>query len=786
MIEYKHVSRNGVGMYAIYRKIFLQNMRYFKIFLYLRARKHLTINLRQYNNMKVTLLKKSGKKEVINRVEFPAMIAAIRDGVVVKSVKMTREVYNLMEKHRQPDGQIATNWEGGIVLPRVCFAAEYINRKGEQQMMAYNGLVVLEVNDLKTYESAVEIRELAKKLPETMACFLGGSGRSVKIICRGEMFEKAEVGRLKADVGGKKDDGRGKKAEVGGLKANDGLLPKGEAEIRQFHLNLYNTARRAYQNQFGFDIEFLEPRLDRTIYMSADPETFFNPDARPFYADTENHDIPKPVEISREEEHLMPGRTVTRTYHLNWTFIVETVMGHYFELPDEDREAELLMQIATKCLDQGIPKAHAQGLTLLHPVFSRDKLLVEKIFQIVYSVAEQEEYRKKRKIHYLKSVPEDTIQAMKTEIFLNSNYEMRKNLLTGVAEYREKFSDDQRFKPLTEEVRNDMTLRATELGMKSWDRDVNRFIDSTRIEQYDPINTWLDELPKWDGHDYIADLAKRVPTDQPQGEKYLRFWLVGMVAQWRESDKQLTGNALTPLLIGRQGCGKTRFCKILLPEELRDYYNDKLNFKNEFDLNIALTSFALINIDEFDKTSNSQQIVLKYLLSSSDVKFRPPYGKTIKFYRRYTSFIGTTNQMKPLVDPTGSRRFVCVKVNGNIDFSDTIDHSQLFAQALHLFNKGERFWLNDDEIKMLIKENEPFQKLNDLVEMIGETFRSPKESEQGKWWSLGEISALLAQKYANFDTETPFQKIGNVLNDIQFNFESKRTKKHMEYLMVEK
>ena len=35
---------------------------------------------------------------------------------------------------------------------------------------------------------------------------------------------------------------------------------------------------------------------------------------------------------------------------------------------------------------------------------------------------------------------------------------------------------------------------------------------------------------------------------------------------------------------------------------MRDYYNDKLNFKNEFDLNIALTSFALINIDEFDKT----------------------------------------------------------------------------------------------------------------------------------------------------------------------------------------
>ena len=704
--------------------------------------------------MNVTLLKKSGTKEVINRVELAKLAAAIQEGMIKKTVTRTREVYHLMNPHRLADGQISTQWEGGIRLPRICFAADYMNRKGQWQMMTYNGLVVLEVNDLPTYEKAVEIREAAKKLPETMLCFLGGSGRSVKIVCRGELF--------------------------------GGGLPTEQKDIRQFHLNIYNTARRAYQNQFGFDIQFLEPRLDRTVYMSADPEAVYRAEARSFYADTDSHDQPQPVVISREEDHLMPGRTVTRTYHLNWTFIVETVMGHYFDLPDENKEATLLMQIASMCLDQGIPKAHAQGLTLLHPVLNRDRLLVEKIFQTVYSVAEQKDYREKHKIKPMKSVPEDTIQAMKTEIFLNSNFDMRKNLLTGVAEYREKFSDDQRFKPLTEEVRNDMTLRATELGLKAWDRNVNRFIDSTRIEQYDPVNTWLDKLPKWDGHDYIADLAARVPTSQPHWEKYLKFWMIGMVAQWRESDKQLTGNALTPLLIGRQGCGKTRFCKIILPPELRAYYNDKLNFKNEFDLNIALTSFALINIDEFDKTTNSQQIVLKYLLSSSDVKFRPPYGKTIKFYRRYTSFIGTTNQLKPLVDPTGSRRFVCVGVNGNINFEDNLYHEQLFAQALHLFNNHERFWLNDDEIQTLIQENEPFQKLNDLVEMIGETFRRPKETEQAKWWSLGEISQLLAARYQSFDPDTPFQKIGNALNDVQFNFKSKRKTNHMEYWLIEK
>ena len=704
--------------------------------------------------MKVTLLKRDGNKEVVNRIELEKMAEAIRGGLFDQSVRDLRTIYHLLTTHRLDDGQIATNWKGGIRLPRVCFAADYERRKGELRMLGYNGLVTLEVNGLPTYEKAVEVRDAAKKMPETLMCFLGGSGMSVKIVCKGELF--------------------------------DGGLPENEEDIRQFHKNLYQTARRAYQMQFDFDIEVLEPRLDRTVYVSADPDMGFNANARPFYADTAILALSQPVVISEEQDDLMPGRTITRTYHLNWTFIVETVLGHYFDLPDEDKEATLLMKIASMCLEEGIPKAHAQGMTMEHPVLNRDRLLVEKIFQTVYSVAEQEDYRTKHKVKPMKSVPEDTIQAMKTEIFLNSNYEMRKNLLTGVAEYREKYNDDQRFLPLTEEVRNTMTLRATELGLKSWDRDVNRFIDSTRIEQYDPVNTWLDKLPAWDGKDHIKELAARVPTSQPHWEMYLRYWLVGMVAQWRESDKQLTGNALTPLLIGRQGCGKTRFCKILLPKELRDYYNDKINFKNEFDLNIALTSFALINIDEFDKTSRSQQIVLKYLLSSADVKFRPPYGKTIKQYRRYTSFIGTTNQLKPLVDPTGSRRFVCVGVTGNINFEDTLNHRQLFAQALHLFNKGERFWLNDNEIATLIEENEPFQQLNDIVEMIGESFRRPKETEQGKWWSLGDISTLLASRYPNFDPDTSFQKIGTAINDIQFNFKSRRTAKHMEYWLTEK
>ena len=180
--------------------------------------------------------------------------------------------------------------------------------------------------------------------------------------------------------------------------------------------------------------------------------------------------------------------------------------------------------------------------------------------------------------------------------------------------------------------------------------------------------------------------------------------------------------------------------------------------------------------------------MLKYLLSSSDVKFRPPYGKTIKQYRRYTSFIGTTNQRQPLVDPTGSRRFVCVGIpNGkNIDYEDTLNHEQLFAQVLHLINNDERFWLDDDEIAELLRENEAYQRTVPLEEMIAETFRKPKEGE-GRWWKTSEMLNLFASKYSYFDVSncSP-NKLGRAMNSYKFNFKHRNVNGLSEYWLAER
>ncbi|MBO5058252.1 MAG: DUF3874 domain-containing protein, partial [Prevotella sp.] len=321
-------------------------------------------------------------------------------------------------------------------------------------------------------------------------------------------------------------------------------------------------------------------------------------------------------------------------------------------------------------------------------------------------------------------------------------------------------------------------------GLKSWDKDIARFIDSPRIKMYDPVNDWLDHLPRWDGRDRIAELAARVPCSNRNWEKYLRTWMMGMTAHWM-GRSSLTGNALTPLLIGRQGCGKSSFCRILLPPELRDYYNDRINFKNETDLNLGLTSFALINIDEFDKTTDRQQVVLKYLLSTADVKFRPPYGKTYKQYRRYASFIATTNNKVPLTDPTGSRRFICVEVTGNIDYSDTLNHRQIFAQLKQQVENGGRYWLNDEETAQLSKENERFRRVNTLEELIAQMFEKPSSPDNGEWLTSTSVLERLTGRYGSAVSSTTVSRVGTVLNN-NFDFDKKCPKGITKYFMAER
>ena len=102
--------------------------------------------------MKISLLKISRKKVVINRLELPELADMIRNGIEEKKVFNLRLNYQFLKPQRMNDGQIVVDeQEHTVNLPRILFAAECVNYKEMQKGLRYNGLVVVEVNGLKTY-----------------------------------------------------------------------------------------------------------------------------------------------------------------------------------------------------------------------------------------------------------------------------------------------------------------------------------------------------------------------------------------------------------------------------------------------------------------------------------------------------------------------------------------------------------------------------------------------------------------------------------------------------------
>jgi predicted P-loop ATPase len=332
---------------------------------------------------------------------------------------------------------------------------------------------------------------------------------------------------------------------------------------------------------------------------------------------------------------------------------------------------------------------------------------------------------------------------------MKEHYTLRLNVMTGTPEYRMN-AVGYGFLPLDQAARNTMAIKALKAGVESWDKDLNRYIDSNLIPKYYPMEDYLRHLPKWNGkHDYVGELARRVKTDNKHWENDFHTWMLSMVAQWMGKDRQ-HGNAIVPLLIGPQGSGKTTFCRRLLPEYLQVYFNDRLSMKNDNDIFLAMSGYALINIDEFDAMSKNQQPILKYLISKHDIKFRPPYGKVMEERQRFASFIATTNNRRPLVDPTGSRRFICVYAD-EIDNTGLINYDQLYAQLYTELQQGHRYWFEDEENARIMQQNEPFQQINSYEQMIALTYLAPEDTpEDTKYVLLQDIMKHLEKSFPTF------------------------------------
>ncbi len=576
----------------------------------------------------------------------------------------------------------------------------------------YNGCVVLQVEHFGSEEEKAEIKARFAEFPQVMLVFEGADGRSIVAIVR--------------------------------YARPDGTLPEEETSVEMFHAHAYRHALKTLEPEMGIAIKIKKPEVRMTLPMPYDPDIYYNPAATTVLLDQPT-EMPQESLYQERFEKLTPmiseaadfirrKRYISEQYDLAFRQALEAGGS---ELDSLDFKP-LMIQLGRLCSGAGIEEEECVRWTM---EYLKPFLVAEQEIRQTMSNA----YVLQKGFGKTPVVNQQQMMVMQQQEFMERRYILRRNVMTGAVEYIEKHSFCHEFRPVTEVVRNSMALNAQLEGIEMWDKDARRIINSDRVTDYKPIENWLGNLRKWDGKDRIKPLMQRVPTKNVKWVELGRRWFLSMVAHWQGRDKE-HGNTLSPLLIGEQGCGKSTFVLKLLPPELRHYYTDSIDLSKRRDCELALSRYALINLDEFDQFGQNYQGFLKHLQQKASVSTRRPYGAQVEEMKRYASFIATSNHTDLLTDPSGSRRFICVNVEGNIDNSQPIEYDQLYAQAIAMLDGNERYWLTREEEVALIGDNDAFRQRSLAEDLFHKFFREAQEGEEYQWMTAGEIYNDLGKK----------------------------------------
>lgn len=209
---------------------------------------------------------------------------------------------------------------------------------------------------------------------------------------------------------------------------------------------------------------------------------------------------------------------------------------------------------------------------------------------------------------------------------------------------------------------------------------------------FHPVRDYLDAL-QWDG---VPRLDRWLITylgaeDKPNyttfvGPKWLisavaRIFRPGCIAKY------------VLLLLGPQDLGKSTALRVLGGE----FYTDDISEIGTKDAAMQNAGVWLVELAELASTRKAHVDSVKAFVSRPIDRFRPPYGAHLVTRPRQSVLAGTINpsDAASLKDDTGNVRFWPVECT-TIDL-DALrrDRDQLWAEAVHRFRAGEKWWSDD-------------------------------------------------------------------------------------------
>jgi len=313
---------------------------------------------------------------------------------------------------------------------------------------------------------------------------------------------------------------------------------------------------------------------------------------------------------------------------------------------------------------------------------------------------------------------------------MSLGYRFAYNEVTGLTEVNGE--------PITDMVAATIRTQMRDRGFKSMESVSDAYTTEAGRNRYNPIRLCLDGL-NWDGQDHIGKLVsfiKEEPIKLQDGTAqhllplYLRKWLIGAVARVYAQ----VGFAMpqSPMLVldGGQGIGKSTFTRWLGDPFLAYVIESHIDPNNKDHLAYLHSKFIWEVTELGSTTRKADQDALKGFLSLQQVTVRHPYARYSTTHPALACFIGTiNNEVGFLADPTGNRRFLCVKLT-HIDhrYAEEVDINQVWAQAKALFDAGDKWTLDDAEIGVRDEANGNYEVPDPYLEAISRCFEVVTEN----------------------------------------------------------
>lgn len=237
---------------------------------------------------------------------------------------------------------------------------------------------------------------------------------------------------------------------------------------------------------------------------------------------------------------------------------------------------------------------------------------------------------------------------------------------------------------------------------------------------FHPVRDYLKKL-KWDGTPRVHNLLAYFGAQETKYTKLIGIkFMVSAVARILKPGCKVDN---VMILEGLQGAGKSTALSILGGEW---YMDTAINIGDKDSFQVMRGKWV-IELGELDSLRKSEASKVKQFLSAATDTYRESYARRSADYPRQCIFTGSTNQFQYLKDETGNRRFWPVRCGElTLEFLRG-DRDQLWAEAVHLYNKDTPWWVTDEERALFEPEQENRYQADAWEDIIEDFLKGKRE-----------------------------------------------------------